>query len=133
MSLKSMLENLESKIQGSYENGTTLEEAERLAAEFLQAQIKVSEQLKIADLDARMRKSGVKAVRAAIYLDTVQKSEKKPTEAQIEHTINVNELVTGEQTALDTAEVNRDELDRYYNIFSNAHIFYRGVSKGRFE
>lgn len=130
---KNLCKALEEKIQNSYQEGVTLEQAEKLAGEFLHAQMIVSEELRKADLDSRMRKSGVKAVRAAIYLDTVSKADKKPTEAQIEHTINVNELVTGEQQAFDQAEVNRDELSRYYDIFLNSHIFFRSISKGRFE
>ncbi len=80
-----------------------------------------------------MRKSGVKAVRAAIYLDIVQKSEKKPTEAQISAQIESDKLVLDEQRDLDSSEVSRDELERYYNIFQNAHVHYRNVSKGKFE
>lgn len=131
--VRDLLKKLEAKIQETYEQGVTLEQAERLAAEFLAAQIQVSDALKKADLDSRMKKSGVKAIRAALYLDTAQTSEKKPTEAAIEATLNSNELVIGEQRLLDEAEVSKSELERYYDIFSNAHIYYRGVSKGRFD
>src|SRR5689334_18557792 len=99
---KDMCEQLQSKIQSSYEEGVTLEQAERLAAEFLYAQLQVSNELKKADLDSRMRKSGVKAVRAAIYLDIISKSEgKRPTEAQLAATIDSDSLVTGEQKDFD--------------------------------
>lgn len=130
---KEMLRSLEFKIQNSYESGVTVDEAERLASEFLYAQIQVSTELSKGDLDARMRKSGVKAVRAAIYLDIVQKSDKKPTEAQISAQIESDKLVLDEQRDLDSAEVSRDELERYYNIFQNAHVHYRNISKGKFE
>lgn len=133
MSFQKLCQNLEQKIQQSYQSGTTLEEAEKLAAEFLLAQLKVSEQLKASDLDSRIRKAGVKAVKGAIYLDIVQKAEKKPTEAQITATIDTDKIVSDEQSALDQAEVQRDELERYYNIFREAHVFYRGVSRGKFE
>lgn len=124
---------LEAKIKKSYETGVTVEAAERLAAEFLHAQLTISDLLKKTDLDARMKKSGVKAIRAALYLETVKGLDKRPTEATIEATLNSNELVIGEQRLLDEAEVDKAELERYYDVFSNAHIFYRGVSKGRFE
>lgn len=133
MSFKEMCSSLEAKIQQSYEQGTTVSEAERLSAEFLYAQILTSTELKKMDLDSRMRKSGVKAVRAAIYLDIIQKTEKKPTEAQITAQIDSDKIVIDEQGALDTAEVSRDELERYYDIFLNGHIYYRGVAKGKFE
>lgn len=130
---KSLCDQLTQRIQSAYSEGVTLEDAEKLASEFLFAMIKVSAELKNADLDTRMKKTGVKAVRAAIYLDTVQKNEKKPTEAQIAALVDTNELVQTEQVSFDTAEVARDDLERYYNIFKEAHVHFRGVSKGRFD
>lgn len=131
--MKELCKQLEAKIVSSYEQGVSLEDAERLASEFLYAQMQISGELKKLDLDSRMRKTGVKAVRAAIYLDIVQKSDKKPTEAQISAMLDSDQLVSGEQEALDTAEVERDDLKRYYDIFQNAHIHYRGIAKGRME
>lgn len=128
-----LCKNLEAKIVNCYEQGVTLDEAEKLAAEFLVAQMKVSEELKTADLSSRMRKSGVKSIRAAIYLDVVQKSEKKPTEGQITAMLDSDKIVAGEQEAFDIAEVARDQLERYYSIFQNAHIYFRSISKGRFD
>jgi len=133
MNFKELCKQLEAKIQQSYEQGTTMEEAEKLAGEFLSAQMAVSEELKTKDLDSRMRKSGLKAVRASAYLDIVQKADKKPTETQIDSMINTDPLVSQEQDGYDKAEVEKEALERYYNIFREAHIFYRGVSKGRFE
>jgi hypothetical protein len=124
---------LEEKIQKSYEEGVTLEQSEKLAGEFLYAQLVVSKELKAADLDARMRKSGTKAVRASAYLEIVQGSEKKPTETQIASMLDVNKLVSQEQDRLDQAEVSRDELERYYDVFQNAHVHFRTIAKGRFD
>lgn len=133
MSFSKYCQSLETKIQATYEEGVTMETAERLAAEFLGAMMKVSAELKNLDLDARMRKSGVKAVRASVYLEIVQKNEKKPTETQIASMIDTDKLVSQEQDGLDKAEVERDDLKRYYDIFQNAHVFYRGVAKGNFN
>lgn len=128
-----LCKQVEAKIQSSYEEGTSLEDAEKLAAEFLKAMMFTSNELKVADLSARMRKVGVKAIRAAIYNEACSKVDKKPTEAQLENTINLNDLVQGEQSELDKAEVHRDALERYYQIFREAHIYYRGVSRGKFD
>lgn len=132
-SFKDFCESIEIKIIATYDEGVTLGEAEKLAGEFLHAQMVVSAELKKADLDSRMRKSGVKAVKAAIYTETCAKSEKKPTESALEHLINMNELVSSEQDELDKAEVDRDSLERYYNIFREAHIHFRGIAKGRMD
>lgn len=133
MTLEQLCSELESEILKAYEESITLDDAERLAARFLYGQIQVSNSLKEADLDARMRKSGVKAVRAAVYLKAVTGSEKKPTEAMLESTINTDGTVSTEQDGLDTAEANVAHLTRYYNIFREAHIHFRGLAKGKFE
>lgn len=133
MSFKQLCNDLEKQIQESYESGVTMDDAEKLAAKFLYAQLQVSAELKKADLDSRMRKSGLKAVRAAIYMEGATKDPKKPSDVMLGSMVDMNELVVGEQEGFDTAEVNRDELERYYNIFSNAHIYYRGIAKGKFE
>lgn len=131
MNLKDFCKELETIIQGAYENGVTMEEAERLAARFLFAQIKLSEALKERDLSSRMRKSGVKAVRAALYTDIKSKAD-KITEAAITALLDSNELVSGEQTAFDEAEVERDELERMFDICSQGHVYFRQVSKPAF-
>lgn len=132
MKFEELVKSLELKIQASYESGVSLEEAEKLASEFLFAQLTVSNQLRKADLDSRIRKSGLKAVKAAVYTDACSKADKKPTEGALEHLLNMNELVSGEQDSLDKAEVQRDELSRIYNIFQAAHVHFRQISKGQF-
>lgn len=124
---------LTDKIQASYEAGITTVEAEKLAGEFLHAQIAVSSELAKLDLNARMRKAGLKAVRSAVRTEEVQKHDKKPTESALEDVINLSSLVQGEQDALDTAEVSRDELERLYNIFREAHLHFRTIAKGAFN
>lgn len=129
---KKSLDELEAIVVAAYEQGVTIEEAERHASRFLHAQMVVSASLKNADLDSRMRKSGVKAVRAAVYTDVKSKGDKLTVDA-MEHALNMNELVSQEQDALDAAEVDRDELKRYYEIFLNAHIHFRGLAKGNYN
>jgi hypothetical protein len=123
---------LEAKVHKTHEEGITLEEAEKFAAEFLTAQFQVSEKLRSADLDARMRKSGLKAVQAAAYLTETQGKDKKPTEATLQHLINTNEEASKAQDGFDTAEVEKVYLERSYEIFQNAHQFYKAMLK-RFE
>jgi len=42
----------------------------------------------------------------------------------------MNGDVGNEQDALDKAEVEKDELTRIYNIFKEAHVYFRGIAKG---
>lgn len=124
---------LESDIRKTYEEGVTLEEAERLAAKFLGAQMTVALELRSNDLDARMKKSGVKAVKAAVYHAEATKGDKKPSDTFLQSLVDMSELVGSEQKGLDEAEVARDLLQNYYNTFREAHIYFRGLAKGRFE
>lgn len=133
MSFKELCQQLENKIQQSYTEGVTLEVAEKLAAEFLHVQMIISTELKKADLDARMRKTGVKALRAAIYMEAATKDPKKPSDVLLQAMVDMNELVQKEQNEYDKAEVETADLERYYNIFQNAHIYYRGIAKGNFN
>lgn len=125
--------HLEDKIKSSYETGVTVEEAEKLAAEFLYAQLTISTELSLVDLDARMKKSGLKSIKSAVRQEEIKKHDKKPTEGHLEDVVNLDEIVQGEQERLDQAEVNRALLEAYYNVFKDAHIYYRGIAKGNFN
>lgn len=131
--LKTLCEELTNDIRGAYESGTTLEEAERLAAKFLFGQIQVASALQVADLDARMRKNGVKAIKSAVRTEEVRKHEKKPTESSLDDVVNLNEIVSSEQNSYDEAEVAKDYLENTLSVFRDAHIYFRGIAKGRFE
>lgn len=130
---KLFIEKCTGVIQNAYESTPTLNEAEKLAALFLDAQLKVGSKLRSVDLDSRMKKAGLKALRAAVYKEEATKGEKKPTEAMLTALIDSNDLVMQEQLSFDTAEVDKDELVNYLDVFKNAHIYFRGLSKGRFE
>lgn len=124
---------LETDIQNAYTASVTMEEAERLAAKFLSAQMQIAQELRLTDLDARMRRAGLKAIKATVYMEAATSAEKKPTEAMLASMVDSNKIVMGEQAAFDTAEVNRDLLQNYFNVCREAHVYFRGISKGRFE
>ncbi len=131
--LSALCMDLTQDIKNAYEGGVTLDAAEKLAAKFLYGQIQVAEALQGLDLDARMKKTGLKAVKAAVYMDAATKGDKKPTEAALAAIVDRDELVTSSQVLFDEAEVEKQALEHYYNIFRESHIYFRGVSKGRFE
>lgn len=133
MSFLDLCKELTQSIKDAYESGTSLEDAERLASKFLYAQIQLSEHLKAADLDARMKKSGVKAIKAAVYMEGATKGDKKPSDVLLQNTVDLHALVQQEQKSLDEAEVELDALQNYFNIFKEAHIHFRGIAKGRFD
>lgn len=126
-------EELTKDIQNAYESSPTLEESERLAAKFLNAQIQVGSELSKADLDSRIRKSGVKAIKAAVYMENATKTDKKPSDVMLQAMVDMDQLVIAEQQAFDTAEVYKNELENFLNVFRDAHIYFRTIAKGRFE
>lgn len=122
--------NLEEKIQNSYLSGISMDEAEKLAGEFLHAQMTISGDIQRDDLDARMRKTGLKTIKAKVYLDEVKKSDKKPSDTLLDMIVSTHEIVIKEQEAYDKAEVEKEELQRLFNIFKEAHVYYRIIAKG---
>lgn len=131
--VEKQLELLSNKIKAAYEEGTTVDDAEKLAAEFLYAQIMVSDAIKTTALNTHMRKAGVKAIKAAVYLSEVQKSDKKPSDVLLSAIVDSNDMVASEETSYFESLENKESLERYYNIFREAHLYFRGISKGRFE
>ena len=129
--MNNLIKNLENKIKNSYEEGVTIEVAERLAGEFLHAQMLLSAEMRKTGLDARMRKSGVKAIRAAIYMEGATKGDKKPSDVLLQAQVDMNDLVMGEQKSYDESEENFTELQRYYDIFTQAHVYFRQLAKAQ--
>lgn len=132
MKFQELCDQLTDKIKQSYEEGITVEQAEKLAGEFLYGQICVGTELKNADLDARMRKTGVKAVKASVYMEGATATDKKPSDTLLNAQVDLNEIVQKEQDALDKAEVRRDELKNLLSVFQEAHIFMRTIARGGF-
>lgn len=128
--LMEMVEALTAEIQRSYESGVTVEEAEKLAGKFLHAQMVIIDTLRTADLDARMKKSGLKAVAAAVYMEAATSGEKKPTEAMLSAMVDRSKMVVDTKSALDTAEVEYNTLRNYLDVFKEAHIHFRTIAKG---
>ena len=120
---------LEDKIREAYESSITMAEAEKLAGEFLGAQMVIARELQSASLNSRMRKQGVKALKATLYLSAVKASDKKPTEATLTATIDSSPLVESEQKAFDAAEVEAEALENYLRIFEQAHHYFKQLSK----
>lgn len=123
---------LEDDIKRAYEEGVSMEQAERLAAKFLSAQLSIAADLHTMDLDARMRKTSLKAIRGAVYLDAATKGDKKPSDVMLGALVDTNDIVGKEQDSYDRAEADRDYRQNLYNICKEAHIYFRGVAKGAF-
>ena len=93
----------------------------------------LADELRVTDLDARMKRHGVKAVKAAVYTQEVAKHEKKPSEGFLENAVNLDKMVADEESAYAQADTTKDQLANYLDIFKDAHIYFRGIAKGNYE
>jgi hypothetical protein len=125
--------SLEQKIIKSYTEGVTLDEAEKLAGEFLEAQIKTSEEIKKLDLNARLIKATLKEQKAKLFVTEATKNEKKPSDTLLNAMVDSDGAINEIQQAFDESEVERDEIFRLFAIFKDAHLHFRAISRGKFE
>lgn len=124
---------LKEAIDSAYSQGVTIPEAEKLAARTLTIRIELADELKSVSLDMKMKRHGVKAVRANVYMEELVKHEKKPAEAFLENAVNLAESVASEEMAHAEAEAEYQKLVAYLDIFKDAHLFFRNIAKGTFE
>lgn len=129
---KTTINSVKEQIEASYEKGMTVSEAEVFATKLLGYMMQLSEAIRSADLDCRMRRAGLKAIRAAMYLEFAAKGDKKPSDVMLDHMINSNPLVQGEQERFDNAEVNKEEIERNFKIFELAHQHFKKMGQGAF-
>lgn len=128
-------EELELDIQNAYQNAVDPEQAARLAAKFLLAQLEIGRELATLDLDARMKKTNLKSLKAVVYLEHATPTEggKKPTEATLAALVDSDKLVGMEQGKWDEAEVTRNQLENLLAVCRDGHIFFRKLMEGKFE
>lgn len=133
VNINALCEELKVAIEKAYSEGITIPDAERLAARTLIVRLGLADSIKSASIDSKMKKHGVKAIRGAVYMDIISKSDKKPTEAALEAQVNLDAIVGKEEEAYATAEADYYHLTAYLDVFKDAHIYFRGIAKGTFE
>lgn len=128
-------EELEQDIRNAYLEPVSPDQAERLAAKFLLAQLEAGRELAALDLDARTKKTNLKAFKAVVYLQHASPADggKKPTEAALAALVDSDRLVTQEQNGWDTAEVERNKLENFLSVCRDGHLYFRALARGRFE
>src|ERR1700728_464062 len=101
--MKKLFDELADEIRHSYEESITVSEAEKLAGRFLHAQLQVVGHLQTLDLDSRMKKSGLKAIKVAVYMENATKTDKKPSDVMLQAQVDLDEVVMKEQDNFDRA------------------------------
>ena len=133
LGLDEEFKELAAVIQTAYDEGVSMEHAERLAARCLGVQLKIAEQLSVSDLDGRMKKNGLKTMKANAYMKNATATEKKPTESMLDAMVTQDKDVANSAELYERADAKTASLTIYLGIFKDAHIYFRGIAKGRFE
>ncbi len=131
--LDEVIKDMTDKMKIIKEVGVDSSTADALAADFALARLAAIEVRKEIELKAKLKKTSVEAVRGSIYLDIVSKSEKKPTESMLEHILNTDKIVVGEENSLAKLEVETKALTEYADIFKDMHILCRKKVDGNDE
>jgi hypothetical protein len=131
--MEKTFKELKATIDRIYNEGCTIIEAERLAARTLSIRLDISDRIKEVDLDARMKRHGVKAIRAQAYMDELVKYDKKPAEGLLDHAVNLSELVSAAEGLYSSADTEVDRLKAYLDVFKDAHLYFRNIARGTYE
>lgn len=124
---------LKAIVDKAYAEGVLMDDAEKYAARFLSAQMLIAEELQRVDLEARMRKNGVKAAKASIWIAAATKDEKKPSDKFLDSIVDSDVAARAEQEAYDRVDSYKESLSLYLGVFKDGHIYMRGIAKGRYE
>ncbi len=137
MKFSEFRKKIEKTILEAYENTPTMDEAERTAAFFLDARLVVGEQLRQTSLDARMKRTGLKATKAETLLSIIAEATKgdgkKPTESVLGALVDADDNVRKAQEDFDRADVDAADLQNLLEVTKESHIYFRGLSKGRMD
>jgi hypothetical protein len=123
---------LRKAVEDAYSHGVSIEDAERMAAQTLSAQLDIAAALATADLDSRMKKNGMKTMKAKVYMEEIGKHDKKPSEGFLDQAVALDQTVAAATDMYEQADAYKEELTLYFGIFKDAHIFFRGISKGNY-
>lgn len=108
------------------------ERAERNAALFLEVQLKLADYIADAEFKARMAKNEVERLASQKYFEFKNGAlgtDKKLTEAALEHAISKDEEVLKVKADMLKFEAEFRKWGYIINTFKDGHVFYRTLSK----
>lgn len=104
--------------------------AEKTAALFLIAQIRLAELLQDVELNAKQAKNEISRVEAEKYMEFKEmSSEKKISENALTSLIAKDKNVINIKNEAARAEAELKKFNFILNTLRDAHVYYRGVSK----
>lgn len=133
--MEKLLDKCLSELTLAYNGDCTAERAEKNAALFLEMQLRLSEYLANAELKAKMSKNEVERLSSHKYFEYKNGSlgsEKKLTEASLEHSITKDEEIFKLKEELIRHEAEYKKWNFIINVLSNGHIYFRNLGKREF-
>jgi hypothetical protein len=129
--LQRMIDNCLKALTEAHEGRYLPEKAERTAALFLDAQMRLADVVSSAEFKRQMAKNELERISAEKYffIKNGSSSDKKVTEATLDHAIARDADVFKVKEELARADSDQKKWQHIMNIMSNGHIYFRNVGK----
>ena len=129
--LSKMIERCMHELSEAHEGRYSPEKAERTAALFLDAQMRLTDMIAEAEFKRQMAKNELERISAEKYFLTksASTSSVKLTEEALKHALSKDEDVYKVKEAVAKAESEQRKWQNVLGIMSNGHIFFRNVGK----
>ncbi len=130
-SLKELIERCMKELNDAHENRHITDQADRVAALFLDVQMQLADYIVELDFKTKMAKNELSRVEGVKYFDykSAPGADKKMTDAAVQHAIAKDEEVFKVKTELAQHESNQKKWANVMGIMNNGHIFFRTISK----
>lgn len=133
--LEKLLEKCLAELKLAYDGDCQPERADKNAALFLEMQLRLSDYLSNAELKARRSKGEVERLSSQKYFEYktgALGSDKKMTEAALEHSIAKDDEIFKLKESQIQMEAEHKKWNYVMNVLSNGHVYFRGVGKRDF-
>jgi hypothetical protein len=112
-----------------YSGSFDVSKAERVASLALSAQIEISDLLSDAECRVKQAKYDVELVESEVALRIRSEAETRITEVALKQKVIIDSSVTSAKNKILKCEKNSKKWNYVFNIFKEAHIFFRNLAK----
>lgn len=133
--LEELLDKCLAELKLAYNGECVPERAERNAALFLEMQLRLASYLSEAELKAKAVRNETERLSSQKYFEYKSGSlgsEKKMTEAALEHAVSKDEEIFKLKEEMIRHEADFKKWNFIMNVLSNGHVYYRTLSKKEF-
>lgn len=133
--LQQLLDQCLSELKLAYQGECQPDRAERNAALFLELQMKLADYLSDAELKAKRAKNEVERMSSQKYFEYKTGaigSDKKLTEAALEHSISKDEEIFKMKEEMVRSEAEFKKWNFMMSVLKDGHIYYRGMGRREF-